>query len=121
MFGILCHDGPHAERHARIASSCWYLVVLEIVLQMVQSFCFRQCPWPFCSIFPKRSARHESDHVCLRLQLFTGNMQQLLDRHGGDFQEEIGNRYGSIVKFHGLLGASTRALIPWFLSTDTLG
>ncbi|PCH36060.1 cytochrome P450 [Wolfiporia cocos MD-104 SS10] len=35
---------------------------------------------------------------------WTGNLQQLFDRHGWSFQEELAQKYGPVVKIHGPFG-----------------
>ncbi|RPD56021.1 cytochrome P450 [Lentinus tigrinus ALCF2SS1-6] len=45
---------------------------------------------------------------------FTGNLGQLLDRHGWDFHHSIAEEYGPVVKIHGLFGK------PWLYIYDPL-
>ncbi|KAI0941738.1 hypothetical protein AcW1_003543 [Taiwanofungus camphoratus] len=40
-----------------------------------------------------------------RKSFIKGNLEQVFDRHGWDFQREISEKYGSVVRLHGLFGA----------------
>ena len=48
----------------------------------------------------------------------TGNIGQLLDRHGWDFHHSIAKEYGSVVKIGGLFGVRHTSLNEQLEETD---
>ena len=46
-------------------------------------------------------------HLMLNVSLILGNLGQILGKDGWDFHTEIAEKYGPVVKIHGLFGVCT--------------
>ncbi|KAH9941595.1 cytochrome P450 [Epithele typhae] len=79
-------------RHALVLTSAWML--WRLVRKLTHKSPLDNIPGP----------RSQS--------VLTGNLQQLADRQGWDFHDELAEQYGSVVKINGLLGT------PWLYVFD---
>ena len=87
------------------------------LLQLHYPFSFRQDPWTFAQVIPERQFTLAPTKEHSNVDLVTGNMEELLHRHAWGFVDELGTKYGKIVKLTGQLGVSNLTMFPSIITT----